>query len=264
MAAVLGQVPPGGLGLLLDFDGTLAEIVLDPGAAAPRPGSRAALLRLAARADVRLAVISGRSLVDLSDRLGPLPGAWLAGSHGAELRDPGGRVEVLVDAAAARPALEEYLALARGLRPPLRVEDKGQAVAVHTRGLPEAEAAAVREALATRARALEARARVSWIEGKAVYELRARGATKRAGAAALLDRWGQDGPAPRALLCAGDDTTDEELFAEVLARGGLAIRVGPGPSAAPLRLPDPAGVERLLEGLAARLPSAGTLGGGSA
>lgn len=246
LAAALTGLPAGPLGLLLDFDGTLAEIVLDPATAAARPGARAALERLLARPGARVGIVSGRALPDLAARLGPLPGVWLAGSHGAELRDPTGAVTPLVDPAAARPALEEWLAEARALEPGLRLEDKGQAVAVHTRGWPPERAAALETALLARARALEARAPVEALAGKAVLELRARGASKRLGAEALLARWD---PVPAALLAAGDDTTDEDLFAAVLDRGGIAIKVGPGPTRAPWRVPDPAALERILSGL---------------
>lgn len=240
----------GPLGLLLDFDGTLAEIVLEPAAARPRPGALTALRALAAREDVRLGVVSGRALDDLAARLGPVPGAWLAGSHGAELRDPRGRTQVLVQAGPARPALERFLEQARALGGAgLRVEDKGQAVAVHLRGLPDLQAQALSQSLAARARALCADAPVSWLEGKAVLELRAHGASKGAAAEALLERWGAG---PWALLAAGDDRTDEELFAAVLARGGTTIKVGPGESRASQRVADPAGFERVLVALAAR------------
>lgn len=241
----------GPLGLLLDFDGTLAEIVLEPAAARPRPGALSAVRALAARDDVRLGVVSGRALDDLAARLGPVPGAWLAGSHGAELRDPRGQTQVLVEAGPARQALGSFLEQARALGGPgLRVEDKGQAVAVHLRGLPSARAEALSLALSASARALCADAPVSWLEGKAVLELRARGASKGAAAEALLERWGAGS---WALLAAGDDRTDEELFAAVLARGGVAIKVGPGESRAGHRVADPAGFERLLLALAQRL-----------
>ena len=44
----------------------------------------------------------------------------------------------------------------------------------------------------------------------------------------------------------GDDTTDEDAFAAAQALGGLAVKVGPGPTAARLRAPDPAAVRAWL------------------
>jgi trehalose 6-phosphate phosphatase len=44
----------------------------------------------------------------------------------------------------------------------------------------------------------------------------------------------------------GDDTTDEDAFAAAQTLGGLAVKIGPGASAARLRAPDPAAVRAWL------------------
>jgi trehalose 6-phosphate phosphatase len=44
----------------------------------------------------------------------------------------------------------------------------------------------------------------------------------------------------------GDDTTDEDAMEAVLDMGGLAVKIGPGSSAALLRSPDPAAVRAWL------------------
>jgi trehalose-phosphatase len=72
--------------LCLDYDGTLSEIVSDPGAARPLPGVREALFALAAHPDrMRVAIISGRSIEALRGLLGVVDGVALAGVHGLEL-----------------------------------------------------------------------------------------------------------------------------------------------------------------------------------
>ena len=73
--------------VLLDFDGTISDIMPDPGAAVPIPGVRDTLARLATECPV--AVISGRGLDDLRTRVG-VDGIWYAGSHGFELLAPDG------------------------------------------------------------------------------------------------------------------------------------------------------------------------------
>jgi trehalose 6-phosphate phosphatase len=40
----------------------------------------------------------------------------------------------------------------------------------------------------------------------------------------------------------GDDATDEDAMVTALDLGGLAVKIGPGDSVAPLRAPDPAAV----------------------
>jgi len=50
----------------------------------------------------------------------------------------------------------------------------------------------------------------------------------------------------------GDDTTDEDAIAAALALGGIGVKVGPGPSAARLRAPDPAAVRAWIDREAGR------------
>src|SRR3954469_18159782 len=74
---------PDGAGIVTDFDGTLAPIVLDPAAARALPGVGPLLGRLAARYS-RVGVVSGRPAAFLLDRLGPVEGLRLVGLYGLE------------------------------------------------------------------------------------------------------------------------------------------------------------------------------------
>ena len=87
--------------MCLDFDGTLSEIVSDPDAATLVDGAAEALENLAARCPV--AILSGRDLADIRDRVG-MPGIWYAGSHGFELIGPDGSHHHNDAAAAAYPS----------------------------------------------------------------------------------------------------------------------------------------------------------------
>ena len=119
----------------LDFDGTLSEIVSDPDAATLVDGAAKALENLAAQCPV--AILSGRDLADIRDRVG-LPGIWYAGSHGFELIGPDGSHHHNDAAAAAVPVLESAAAeLTDALNhiPGARVEHKRYAVAVHYRNV---------------------------------------------------------------------------------------------------------------------------------
>ncbi|MGX9791158.1 trehalose-phosphatase [Mycobacterium sp. MMS18-G62] len=120
----------------LDFDGTLSEIVSDPDAATLVDGAAKALEHLAAQCPV--AILSGRDLADIRDRVG-LPGIWYAGSHGFELVGPDGSHHHNDAASAAVPVLERVAAELReelGEIPGARVEHKRYAVAVHYRNAP--------------------------------------------------------------------------------------------------------------------------------
>lgn len=225
----------------LDFDGTLAPIVARPGLARLPEATRTALRALAGRADVAVAVVSGRALSDLRLKVG-LERAAYAGNHGLEMSagawrwtHPGVRGR----RKAMRRAAEAAEALCR-LAPGAWVETKGATFSLHVRAVkdPRAEArlrsglrAAVRRvgglALRTGKRVYEVRPSVAWDKGRAVELLRRRLAP--GGACVYI----------------GDDATDEDAFRRLKGKA-LTVKVGPGRTAAACRVSGPAGVRRLL------------------
>ncbi len=244
--------PLARVGLLVDFDGTLSDLVSPPEAARLRPESRAALERLA-RLEVPLAIVSGRTLADLERRC-PLSGAWRSGTHGGELAAPDGSLTTrVVSSPDVRAAVQTFLSAARALEPlGVRVEDKRVAAAAHVREIADpVRRAAVTGELLGLAEGVSRTRVVDFLEGKAVVEVRPRGTSKRNAVQGLLRRW----PAETFPVAVGDDAGDEDMFDEVLRAGGLAVKVGPGPSAAGHRLEDPADVGRFLAALARALES---------
>src|SRR3954471_8631031 len=215
--------------LFVDLDGTLLEIAPRPELVRVPDGLAALLTRLAEQRGGALAVISGRRIDDFDRYLQPWRGA-AAGVHGAERRDAAGRIVASGDspedrhAAAAlarlRPALRE---LERRL-PGILVEDKGGTLAVHYRQVPDKEdevRAAVESLLRPEAAALRL------IDGKMVLELKPIHHDKGRAIAAFMAEKPFRGRVP---VFVGDDTTDEDGFAEINRRGGVSVRVGP-PSA---------------------------------
>lgn len=209
---------PPRTGILVDFDGSLAPIVEDPGSARPLPESVAALRELARRYGV-VAVVSGRPAAFLQDRLrlDQKDRLRVYGLYGAEeVNDATVRPRERAD-----PALSARLhALATRISksvPGARVEEKGRTLALHWREHPEAEASLVALAreLATR-EGLELRA------GRRSLELFAPGASTKYGVVAEL---------VEGLSCAcflGDDEGDLAAFdaLEAAARSGLsAVKV---------------------------------------
>ncbi len=126
---------PARAALFVDFDGSLAPIVLDPGAARPLPAARVALARLVPRLGA-VAVVSGRPAAFLRDALA-IDGLDYVGTYGLERIVAGAvvldeRVRPYLDAV-AQAADDAEAAL-----PGLRVERKGGvAVTVHWRDQPE-------------------------------------------------------------------------------------------------------------------------------
>jgi trehalose 6-phosphate phosphatase len=209
-----------------DIDGVLAPIVARAEDSQVREETARLLGRLARRYAC-VACVSGRSAAEARRVVG-VGGIAYAGSHGAELLEPGaarprtnpafksweGRVKKFV-AERDSPDL-------RRLR--VRIEDKGPIVALHWRGAPDEDAARTRvkqiageaedAGLATHwgRKVLELRPPVPFDKGQPVRDL-----IERSGA--------------RSALFGGDDTTDLDAFdalTALLEEGALdaAVRVG--------------------------------------
>ena len=218
--------PTRGWALFLDFDGVLSGLVADPADAGMTPGRAALLERLAGRLGGALAVVSGRGLFDLAQRVPQ--GVWRSGGHGMDLAAPG---EVAVPLAASPPALLAAVEAAIAGMEGVWIEAKGPVLAIHYRAAPEARdrlGAALRDVA-------EAQAGYGLHGGKSIWELKPEGADKGRAVAALMARPPFAGRVP---VFVGDDVTDEDGFRAVLERGGLAVKVGEGETLAGFRLAD--------------------------
>lgn len=126
-----------GSAILTDFDGTLAEIVVDPDDAAPLPGVVETLEALAHRAHT-VAVVSGRPLAFLTAHFGD--DVTLSGLYGLERRRDGTTVRP-PEAERWRSVITDTVAQARADLPDdVLVEAKGLAVTLHYRQAPERRA----------------------------------------------------------------------------------------------------------------------------
>jgi trehalose 6-phosphate phosphatase len=233
-----------GQALFLDFDGTLVDLAPRPDAIVVEPALTASLRRLHERLGGALALISGRSIDDLDRWLQPLV-LPAAGVHGAERRGAGGVVTT-----AALPSLESVAACARRLAQAhagVRVERKAAAVALHYREAPGAEAACVEAFSAAVAEAPGLRL----LHGKMVLEALPLGVSKGHAVEAFLAEPPFLGRQP---VFIGDDVTDEAGFDVVQRRGGIAVKVGPGPTIATERLAGAAEVRQWLAAQAMKDP----------
>ena len=239
------------LALFLDYDGTLTPIVARPELAQLPDALRGILERLAKLCT--LAVISGRDLPDLRERVG-VAGICYAGSHGFDIAGPGIRRHAPQAALAALPELdvaESFLRERLHNIAGVLLERKRFGLAVHYRmAAPDRQAAvetAADDALQNLRRLRKSRGKkviellpdIDWDKGAAVNWLQE-----------TLGLKGKD-VLP---MYIGDDTTDEDAF-RALKDGGIGIVVMDRlrPSAARYRLQDPEAVRRFLDLLATRL-----------
>jgi trehalose 6-phosphate phosphatase len=249
---------PGRALIATDFDGTLAPIVADPRAARALPGAVPALARLAPAVGT-LAVITGRPAAEAVayGGLDAVPGLIVLGHYGwqrwqdGELAGPGSSPGVQ----AARRALPGLLAGA-GAPDGTWVEDKGDALAVHTRRTADPESALrlLRDPLGD----LAARLGLAAEPGRMVIELRPPGMDKGTALAGLARERGAD-----PVVFCGDDLGDLPAFAAVRtlrAEGisGCAVASAsaeslPVAEAADLVVDGPEGVVALFAAIAAEL-----------
>ncbi|MGQ7829753.1 trehalose-phosphatase [Altererythrobacter sp. Z27] len=200
--------------LYLDFDGTLVEIAARPDAIAVPGALGKGLEHLAARLGGALAVVTGRSIVDLRQYLGPVA-LHLAGSHGGHVLAPNG------DALLETRPLSDHVGEALGSfasKRGLLYEPKAHGAALHYREKPEMEA----ETQAF-ARGLANEHGLGTKSGKCVIEIVWPG-TDKGGAVELL---ASEAPFKgRMPVFIGDDVTDEDGFIACSRMGGFGILVG--------------------------------------
>jgi alpha,alpha-trehalase len=205
--------------LAFDFDGTLAPICGEPAKVEMNRGAAELLREAAQMQGIAVAIASGRDVEDLLTYVN-VPGAYLIGSHGLEVRAPGG--VVVWDSAALsvdlEPPLRERIA-SHGLR----LERKKHAVALHWRGVDVQSITAIIDDF----RAWGRQAELDVIEGRCVVEARCRGGSKEE---AL--RWLASAIGAQRVIYAGDDLTDFGAL-RFAARRGRAVFVANGEQLAP-------------------------------
>ncbi|WP_328542522.1 trehalose-phosphatase [Streptomyces sp. NBC_00371] len=251
--------------IALDFDGTLAPIVPDPEQARAHPGAVGALAALAPQV-ASVAVITGRP-AGVTVRHGGFAGVpglehlVVLGHYGAERWDA---VTGTVHAPAPHPGVAAVRAELPGVLESVGawrgtwIEEKGRAVAVHTRRAADPQAAF--EALRAPLSDLAARHGLIVEPGRLVLELRPPGMDKGAALSAYVREVGAT-----SVLYGGDDLGDLSAFAAVdeLRKDGVpGLLVCSGSSEvtelaerADVVVDGPEGVVGLLSGLAGAISS---------
>ncbi|WP_369170269.1 trehalose-phosphatase [Streptomyces sp. R28] len=257
LAAILAR-PERAL-VALDFDGTLAPIVPDPEKARAHPDALPALAALAPKV-ASVAVITGRP-ADVAVRYGGFAGVpglehlVVLGHYGAERWDAVSGEVTAPDphpgVAAVRAELPRLLESTQGAW----IEDKGHAIAVHTRRAadPQGTFDALREPLTD----LATRGGLIVEPGRMVLELRPPGMDKGVALSEYVRELGAE-----SVLYAGDDLGDLPAYAavdELRSDGTPGLLVCSGSEEvtelskkADVVVDGPQGVVRLLQAIAAQ------------
>ncbi len=202
-----------------DFDGTLCPIEESPGKVHLPASTREILRQITCTDGMHLAILSGRSLADLMQRV--FLTATFAGNHGLEMHGHGLNFEH-PEARRLRPELASActaLAACAARWEGAWVEDKYLSATLHYRSVdPRCQhdllvrarqtLAPFSKTLAMRggSKALEIRPRVDWDKGAALRHIQERG-----------------GPFD-VTICLGDDRTDETMF--TANTRGYSLKVG--------------------------------------
>lgn len=211
--------------LCVDFDGTITPIKPRPRLARLGRKMRFLLADISKHTVVTLAIVSGRSLADVMQKV-DLPGVIFVGNHGLEIKYKNKKF--------IYPRARKFAPIIKKLGELLRVrirlfsgvvlEEKGLSLSLHYRLLKANKLPALRKTFfqvvdpylkagkvkfTKGKKVLEIRPNIDWHKGEAVLYLRKK-----------LKVMGSS------LIYIGDDITDEDAFSAVNKIGGISIVVG--------------------------------------
>lgn len=230
---------------LIDYDGTLVSFARRPWLATPTKEVLAVLTDLATVEGNTVVVVSGRDREPLEQWLGGLP-VHLIAEHGMWLRDRGGEWALLKQLDGSwkgqiRPILELYA----DRLPGSFVEEKDFSLAWHYRVADPEQSAGLVGEVKDHLVTYTANIDLQVLHGSKVIEVRNSGVNKGVAARRWLDRGAFD-----FIFAAGDDWTDEDLFA-ALPETAWSLKVGIASTRARFNVRDIREILRLLESLAA-------------
>ncbi len=213
--------PRSHLVLGLDFDGTLVPIQDISSSVFLENKMRTLLDVLSKKENITIAIISGRSLDDLIEKVG-LDNVVYAGNHGLNIRGPGLR-KIDVKALQKQPILEKAFGLCKNLTrkfPDIFIEDKTLTFAIHYRNLNLKKTHELHSSLKSIVSEL---GDLVIKTGKCIFEIYPAVETNKYTALSwVTSQIGNDTNIGKIYL--GDDDTDEDVFRSL--KDGIGVNVG--------------------------------------
>jgi trehalose-phosphatase len=214
--------------LLLDYDGTLAPIVANPSEAFLPTRALDALKSLNQKAWCTIAILSGRDLDDLVERIG-VEGIIYGGNHGVQLRGPGidFQAPLLAGTEDSLKAIASSLGFSGASVDGLFIENKGGSVSVHYRNVETTRATEIENLVRGIVEPFVSSGLVKIRRGKKVFDITPRSWDKGRAVTWLLDRLSlsKEQNGKMCVVYFGDDTTDEDAF-EAIGEHGISVLVG--------------------------------------
>ncbi|ANM28405.1 hypothetical protein ABI59_00325 [Acidobacteria bacterium Mor1] len=237
--------------LVLDYDGTLRPFTRAPEDAVPDEALLGLLDRLGRTQGLHVALVSGRPRSFLEQHFGNIE-ATLVSEHGYRWRIGGSSIWTLVQGEidvswkdAVRPHLEQAVRLTPGSH----IEEKHVSLVWHYRRAEPEFGTWRAHGLLSELTEMAANMPVTVHHGNKIVETSSILVSKGTAVEMLVQRWD-----PAEVLVAGDDQTDETMFALEPSLPFHSIKVGTGSTRARHRTDIP-GLRRLLEALDRRVAS---------
>ena len=231
--------------VFLDYDGTLTPIVDTPDLAVLSQEMRETVQRLSK--NYKVSIVSGRAIDDVRSKV-QVSGIFFAGSHGFEIVDPSGKVEISKEAQAIRHVIDEvYEKLSARLKDVkgALVEHVKYTISAHYRLVSDEDFPKVENAVedilneypdlrkTNGKKVFEIRPKIDWHKGKAVEW--------------ILNILGYH-PDNQLAIYIGDDVTDEDAFAALEGKGfGILVADELRTSRASYIIKDTQDVKKVLE-----------------
>lgn len=222
--------------LLLDYDGTLARLVIDRTKAVPYRGVKERLTTLAELKNTRVIIVSGRKLEEVEKLLDVPHHLEIWGSHGLERKLPNGQLTFEILPQKMKDALTQGKIICETYTSSIHCEIKPFAVACHFRGMKIDEKERIFQQVKKEWEKICLNADLEVHQFDEGIELRPKGKNK----GDVINQILKEASKETAIAYLGDDQTDEEAFAALKDRGlKVLVRKNLRPTLADLHLVPP-------------------------
>lgn len=227
--------------ILLDYDGTLSPFYPLPEMAKPSEKILQTIRDLSEDLKNEIVIISGRDKATLSEWFSGLRVSLVAEHGNSSKKESGNWQNHGSPAQNWKDKLKPVMEVFVDRTPGSFIEEKEYSLVWHYRRADKALAQIRMHELKDALISMTGNLDVGVFEGNKIIEIKSIAASKGTAASAWLSEKEYD-----FIFCAGDDYTDEDMFA-VLPDNAYSIKIGNGPSKAKYSTPDLKSIHRLLE-----------------